>query len=50
MQGASQALAFSPDGKLLAAAESLEGRDRAAAVWDVRRRTLTAFRGRTAAN
>jgi WD40 repeat protein/DNA-binding SARP family transcriptional activator len=49
MRGVSQALAFSPDGKLLAAAE-VDVRDpRPLRVWDVRRRALTAFRGRTAA-
>jgi WD40 repeat protein len=50
----SDALAFSPDGKLLAAAEE-DVRDPVRKggtlrVWDVRRRTLTAFRGGSAAN
>jgi len=55
MRGYSQALAFSPDGKLLAAAEADFRRYatglplRALRVWDVRRRRLTAFRARTAA-
>ncbi len=47
----SPALAFSPDGKLLAAAEAdLAGPllPRPLRVWDVRTRTLTAFRGRSA--
>jgi WD40 repeat protein len=50
MRGLSQALAFSPDGKLLAAGEVDIRKPRPLRVWDVRRRTLTAFRGRTAAN
>jgi WD40 repeat protein/DNA-binding SARP family transcriptional activator len=51
MQGYSQALAFSPDGRLLAAAESPdESGPSPLRVWDVRRRKLTAFRGRTKAN
>ncbi len=51
MRGPSQALAFSPDGKLLAAAESLDGPGpHQLRVWDVRRRQLTDFRARTAAN
>ena len=51
MRGHSQALAFSPDGKLLAAAEAPDGGPpQPLRVWDVRRRTLTAFRGRTSAN
>ena len=51
MRGHSQALAFSPDGKLLAAAEAIdEPGPRPLRVWDVRRRTLTAFRGGTTAN
>jgi WD40 repeat protein/DNA-binding SARP family transcriptional activator len=50
MHGLSQALAFSPDGKLVAAAEADVRQRRPLRVWDVRRRTLTAFRGRTAAN
>jgi WD40 repeat protein/DNA-binding SARP family transcriptional activator len=49
MRGDSQALAFSPDGKLLAAAEVDVRRPRPLRVWDMRRRTLTASRGRTAA-
>ena len=49
MRGYSQALAFSPDGKLIAAAEADVREPRPLRVWDVRRRTLTAFRGRTAA-
>jgi WD40 repeat protein/DNA-binding SARP family transcriptional activator len=49
MRASSQALAFSPDGSLLAAAEVDVRRPRPLRVWDVRRRTLTAFRGRTAA-
>jgi WD40 repeat protein/DNA-binding SARP family transcriptional activator len=49
MRGLSQALAFSPDGKLLAAAEVEVRKPRPLRVWDVRRRALTAFRGRTAA-
>ena len=51
MRSDSQALAFSPDGKLLAAAENTDqDRPQPLRVWDVRRRTLTAFRGRTLAN
>ena len=51
LRGPSQALAFSPDGKLLAAAESLDGPGpHQLRVWDVRRRQLTDFRARTAAN
>lgn len=56
MRGDSQAVAFSPDGKLVAAAEALgpaealQGEQRPLRVWDVRRRTLTAFSGRTSAN
>jgi WD40 repeat protein/DNA-binding SARP family transcriptional activator len=50
MRGLSQALAFSPNGKLLAAGEVDVRVPRPLRVWDVRRRTLTAFRGRTAAN
>jgi WD40 repeat protein/DNA-binding SARP family transcriptional activator len=50
MRGLSQALAFSPDGKLLAAGEVDIREPRPLRVWDVRRRTLTAFRGRTAAS
>ncbi|MGH2716372.1 MAG: hypothetical protein ACRDM7_21305, partial [Thermoleophilaceae bacterium] len=49
MRAYSQALAFSPDGRLLAAAEVDVREPRPLRVWDVRRRTLTAFRGRTAA-
>ena len=54
MRGHSQALAFSPDGKLLAAAEGTDASDdgprQPLRVWDVRRRTLTGFRGRTTAD
>jgi WD40 repeat protein/DNA-binding SARP family transcriptional activator len=51
MQGPSQALAFSPNGKLLAAAESSAGSGpHQLRVWNVRRRQLTDFRARTAAN
>jgi WD40 repeat protein/DNA-binding SARP family transcriptional activator len=51
LRGPSQALAFSPDGKLLAAAESQDGSGPyRLRVWDVRRRQLTDFRARTAAN
>ena len=50
----SDAIAFSPDGTLLAAAEE-DVRDPLSKggplrIWDVRRRTLTAFRGGSAAN
>ena len=51
MQGDSPALAFSPDGKLLAAAEIDPAGPllpRPLRVWDVRTRTLTAFRGQSA--
>ena len=56
LQRVPQAVAFSPDGKLIAAAEAqvsaeaLGGEPQPLRVWDVRRRTLTAFRGRTSAN
>jgi WD40 repeat protein len=50
----SDTLAFSPDGKLLAAAEEDVQvplhKGGTLRVWDVRRRTLTAFRGGSAAN
>ena len=49
LAGFSQALAFSPDGKLLAAAEVDASQPRPLRVWDVRRRALTDFRGKTAA-
>jgi WD40 repeat protein/DNA-binding SARP family transcriptional activator len=49
MRGDSQALAFSPGGRLIAAAEVDVRKPRPLRVWNVRRRTLTAFRGRTAA-
>jgi WD40 repeat protein len=50
MRNPSQALAFSPDGELLAAAEGFDyGPRQPLRVWNVRRRTLTAFRGRTSA-
>ncbi|MGH2949214.1 MAG: hypothetical protein ACRDPC_23670, partial [Solirubrobacteraceae bacterium] len=49
MRNYSQALAFSPDGTLLAAAEVNVRRPQPLRVWDVRRRTLTGFRARTAA-
>jgi WD40 repeat protein len=45
----SQALAFSPDGRLLAAAEVDVSKPAPLRIWDVRRRTLTAFHGRTGA-
>jgi WD40 repeat protein len=51
MRADSPALAFSPDGTLLAAAEADPAGPflpRPLRVWDVRRRTLTAFRGRSA--
>jgi WD40 repeat protein len=50
MRGYSQALAFSPNGKLLAAAEKGDGPLRPLRVWNVRRRALTGFRGRTSAD
>ena len=51
MRGHSQALAFSPDGKLLAAAEVIDERGpRLLRVWDVRRRKLTAFQGHSKAS
>jgi WD40 repeat protein/DNA-binding SARP family transcriptional activator len=49
MRSMSQALAFSPDGRLLAAAEGDVRNPAPMRVWDVRRRTLTAFRARTGA-
>jgi WD40 repeat protein/DNA-binding SARP family transcriptional activator len=49
MRGYSQALAFSPDSKLLAAAEIDVREPRQLRVWEMRRRTLTAFRGRSSA-
>jgi WD40 repeat protein len=51
MGGDSPYLAFSPHGKLLAAAEAPPAGPflpRPLRIWDVRRRTLTAFRGRSA--
>ena len=51
MRADSPALAFSPDGKLLAAAEADPDGPflpRPLRVWDVRTRTLTAFRGQSA--
>ena len=50
LRGGSQALAFSPDGKLLAAAEWQTDPEPPMRVWNVRRRELTDFRGRTSAN
>ena len=49
MRSTSQALAFSPDGRLLAAAEADVHGSAPMRVWDVGRRTLTAFRARTGA-
>jgi len=49
MRSISQALAFSPDGRLLAAAEGDVRRPAPMRVWELRRRTLTAFRARTSA-
>jgi WD40 repeat protein/DNA-binding SARP family transcriptional activator len=50
----SDAIAFSPDGKLIAAAEedvkNVLNRGGSLRVWDVRRRSVTAFRGGSAAN
>jgi WD40 repeat protein/DNA-binding SARP family transcriptional activator len=45
----SQAIAFSPDGRLLAGSEVDTDRPRLR-IWDVRRRTLTAFRAELGAN
>ena len=44
-----QAIAFSPDGRLLAASE-VNGNRPALRIWDVQRRSLTRFRARLAAN
>jgi WD40 repeat protein len=56
MRADSEAVAFSPDGTLVAAAEALVsgnalfGEPQPLRVWDVRSRTLTGFRARASAN